>query len=265
MQAQLDESKMFWVGISLPFRDINGNYSRWPYEALPPCPEEHEFVRFQTIEDVKEEYKKDKACCLPMNSPNAAYFDFDDDDEPRHIFYRDQQDCVIWCLDSNGVYLFDRKEDITERLTSSMDRIYVAKSLGEFLWRIKVEDACWFRYRSGNELDERDLIYGKMAWDPKDDCERYIDHYLQLYKKTRTYLLSADLGCTDKNIDAYLAWYTYPASKTNLGENTILKLEFLKHFDQMEEEGVLKISNGFFGGLTLGADAEARFNELIEK
>ena len=238
-----------WYGNRLPFRDTVGNYERWPYETLPPCPKEHEFTRFRTISDLKEEYQK-KDCCLPMNSPNSAYFDFDDE---RNIFYRDQQDCVIWCLDDKGVYIY------------GTNKVYVAQSLGEFLWRIRVEDACWYRYRYTEIFDERELIHGRVSLDLNDECDQYINHYFNLYKKTREYLLSANVGCTEKNIDAYLAFYTFPGSVDDPEKNCLVLTQYLKYFDQLEEEGILEIRNSFLSGLELGAVSKKRLNELISE
>lgn len=117
------KEKWMWVGIN---PKIFETYGTFEYEDHPI---DHIFSHIKTIDDLKDHVKK-----LPrdLKSPTACYFDFTDD-----VFYRDQQDCVIWALDNKGrVYIKDYDQPYV--------KYYVAKSLPEFLSHVKADNICWY-------------------------------------------------------------------------------------------------------------------------
>ena len=149
----LDETKMIWYGTALPGRKAGGTYSIYSYTSLPPCPKKHRFSHLRTHKDLAAELKRG---LLKITSVTACYFDLN---EQTGVFYRDQQDCIIWALDKNGVYC--REND--------MNKMYVAKDLGEFLWRINIENACWYE----------DIGFKRETGASSKECEEYIKHYGQ--------------------------------------------------------------------------------------
>jgi hypothetical protein len=68
-------------------------------------------------------------------SPTSCYFEFDNNDP---IFYRDQQDCILWAFDAETgkVYIHDESDTST--------RVFVAKDLKSFVSRIFDENAKWW-------------------------------------------------------------------------------------------------------------------------
>ncbi len=220
-----------WVGVDLPFRFTSGTYGTWLYDTLPPCPDKHKYSKYINIDQLDDDD-------IITESPTACYFDTS---YGKNVFYRDQQDCVLWCLDSEGVYLHG-------------DKSYVAHSLSEFLWRIDVENKCWYKRIKDYELVLKD-------WKPIKDYEKYIDHYHQLYKRTRQYILDNTTGATTKNIDYYLPYYINFRSLKDMNENFTVRTEYISKFDGLQEKGKLEIYRDILG-IGLGEETE---NVLLKK
>lgn len=111
--------KWIWIGMGQ-----QSTYSHHEYieHKINPL-----FENIRTLDDVNTSisylYKH-------IRSPTACYFDIDND-----IFYRDQQDCVIWALNKDGrVYI---KDDDPYTIS------YVAKSIPEFLSHIYDDTIDW--------------------------------------------------------------------------------------------------------------------------
>lgn len=66
-----------------------------------------------------------------IKSPTSSYFDID---EESGIFYRDQQDCYIWYLEKDTGYVY----------IDGDKKMYVAKSLAEFISHIYTDFMTWY-------------------------------------------------------------------------------------------------------------------------
>ena len=103
---------MQWIGFQLPYRACQGTYD--VYSQQPPVNSTpYSKVTLDNLECLKE-----------SRSPTACYVDREGD-----VFYRDQQDCVLWKLIEGKVYADD---DL------------VADSLAEFCARVILENRIWF-------------------------------------------------------------------------------------------------------------------------
>ena len=250
-----------WFNYPMSFRSNTDNdfYPRWSYETLPPCPPVHKFSNINTIEDLKNILSPKKSLngltiVYPAalfgedaDSPTSCQFIFNHKYKDKKLFYFDQQCCEMWGLDDNGVYAV-RGES------------YVSKTLSEFLWRICIENQVWHyeKYMKHDHIVKMDTWVPPKRYllptesVPNNDVEFYIDHYYELYKKTRNYLLQSNYGCTAKNIDKYLITIYMPNSldklDTNLDfschsdylENNIIDITHLKYYDQLVELGLFE-------------------------
>jgi hypothetical protein len=140
-----------WVGFRLPGRCRMAfcTYEDWSLDDHPPVtiPEEVKDVttldKLKALFENKPEIKK-VAQALPwlFRSPTSCYFDMSGEIEPSNpnvaAFYRDQQDCVIWCFDSEKGYVVSRDYD------GEHGTVY-ARSLPEFLARLALENGLWFK------------------------------------------------------------------------------------------------------------------------
>ena len=89
--------------------------------------------------DIKESFENIKTLVDLQNSidtiqsdwdsPTACYFDIN---HSSTIFYVDQQGCISWAYDGTGVFIYGRK------------KMYVAKSLPEFLSHVYNENTEWY-------------------------------------------------------------------------------------------------------------------------
>lgn len=101
--------------------DVSENNAEWDYSEL---------FKIKTFEDLQNnlEYLEEDNC-----SVTACYYDLN---EETGVFYSDQQGCVVWALDKQGrVFVHDDNNPYV--IT------YVAKTLPEFLIRIKYENSKW--------------------------------------------------------------------------------------------------------------------------
>lgn len=124
--------KWGWWGFDLPNRKCAGTYQFYPYDTLPEIAID---VRYKDITDLEKlidfvYYYCDSEYSV-FHSPTSCFFEIDRNSSP-HVFYVDQQGCIIWCLDDEG------------KIVTS-DGVYVAKSLPEFLTRISLENSIWYK------------------------------------------------------------------------------------------------------------------------
>lgn len=126
--------KWCWWGGSLKNRPCVYTYLKYKYSQVPPnITIPAELAEIKTLEDLEvalPALKENLNLAFLFLSPTCCYFDISKTDPG--LFYRDQQDCVLWYLDENTGYVMDHRGN------------YVAKSLSEFLSRICLENACWF-------------------------------------------------------------------------------------------------------------------------
>ena len=147
-----------WIGVGgLPGRSKPGDfstYSVFTYDTLPPVTTPQMFDDVTTLAELKKVLPKWKKQIPQLfNSPTACYFDFAGD-EPG-VFFRDQQDCVVWCLDEKTGEVFDAGSGYC-----------VASSLAEFLTRILLENVAWhqlhgYAVKVSENLDEQVHTYLK--------------------------------------------------------------------------------------------------------
>jgi len=118
-----------WVGVSSS--NEFGTYNTRDYIAHPI---KNTYKNIHTISDLKSFLQGCPEDAMILTSPTSCYFDFDN----GPVFYRDQQDCVVWALDdvSGRVYIPPDEDNQSRR--------YVAANLGEFLSHIEDDHAYWF-------------------------------------------------------------------------------------------------------------------------
>lgn len=83
------------------------------------------FSSFLTLGDIDARLD---ALQSDWNSPTGCYFEID---PVTGSFYRDQQDCIVWSLDSQGRVVANRQ-------------ILVAQSLPEFLTHVRDDNQAWY-------------------------------------------------------------------------------------------------------------------------
>lgn len=119
-----------WNGVNMDMSKFT-TYNRDDYI---PHPISDKFKNILTLQDLAaNEWINDEL----IQSPTACYFDLDGELGPE-VFYRDQQDCIIWALDAKTgyVYIFDDDRPYT--------RCYTARSLPEFLSHIYDNSKAWY-------------------------------------------------------------------------------------------------------------------------
>jgi hypothetical protein len=84
------EEKWEWIGIGSG-RLEDGTYGSYEHSKDYPISKEFESIR--TLDDLEKKLPQLNKC---WNSPTACYFEID---RKTGIFYRDQQDCVLWALE----------------------------------------------------------------------------------------------------------------------------------------------------------------------
>lgn len=132
-----------WIGFGLPCRKIDSTYKRLSYDSLPQIEISDIFKNMKTISDI---IKNMNFLTKTIRSPTSSYFDVDTTFS-NEIFYRDQQDCAIWALDekTGKVFLYD--DDMP------YEKIWVAKSLPEFLTRLKLESDIFYGFRQDEHIN----------------------------------------------------------------------------------------------------------------
>lgn len=166
-----------WTYIPIPHRDAGlfTTYKTWNYSDMPEVEIFEPFKKFVTVQDIQENLL---ILHNVIRSPTSCYFSVE-----GNVFYRDQQDCIIWSYDSEkGVY------------TDNGD--IVAKSIPEFLTRIYIENCIWFkllRLRNdiGQDSDEEE--------EKEDNAGMKDKHWAVLTKWEKDYLLFL----REKNLNNY--------------------------------------------------------------
>jgi hypothetical protein len=140
-----------WYGISLPGRESDELYQSLSYASLPSIKIYPDYAAIHTLDDLKVEFCDDMLVKIPRQSRRfSAWPCHFDVNKETGVFYRDQQDCVVWSLgDDLAVYADDAK--------------CVANTLPEFLSRLRIE---------------ADIFIKTMAYVPLTaDEQDYVDHY----------------------------------------------------------------------------------------
>jgi hypothetical protein len=153
-----------WIGVgNLPGRSKEGDfstYSVFEYDSLPPITTLQMFEDITNLEDLKKALPNlEKQIPHLFDSPTSCYFDCEGD-EPG-VFFRDQQDCVVWCWDEKTGEVFD-----------SGSGYAVATSLSEFLTRIVLENVAWhvshgYKLQISENLEKQVHTYLKHYEKPK--------------------------------------------------------------------------------------------------
>jgi hypothetical protein len=119
-------SQRCWVGFELPFRPCSGTYEVYT-DPLPSI----DTSQYQSIKNLQD--LRSRLDSIDFESATACYFDIN---ESTGVFYRDQQDCIIWKLIDGQVVAYE--SDGETRIG------VVADSLPEFLARLRIENHIWF-------------------------------------------------------------------------------------------------------------------------
>lgn len=125
-----------WLYTGIPFRPTAGTYGFHDAKQLPVLDPASlaVFAHIRTLEDVKVH-----AAWLDDTLKSPTFCEVDVDIESRGRFYRDQQDCAIWCFDPTvGVFLPPLSGD-----PASTPLRVVATSICEFFARIHMENTVW--------------------------------------------------------------------------------------------------------------------------
>jgi len=136
----MTEEKWVWCGINIPFRNvtnISSTYQMNKYDFLPQIQICEDFKDVMDIESLVDflhlNQNKDRYL---FQSPTSCFFEIVRESEPK-IFYADQQGCVLWGIDEQGRVVIDNGD-------------IVAKTLPEFLTRIELENAIWYKTNTSN-------------------------------------------------------------------------------------------------------------------
>ena len=131
-----NREKWMWVAVSgMWINDPFLTYQVFKYTDIPPVKILPEFEHLKSLQALKQYFEENKNSWFEM-SPTSSYLNFEiEDDFNNTVFFRDQQDCVRWTLNSSDgtVYINGNPESI------------VAASLPEFLTRITFENESWFK------------------------------------------------------------------------------------------------------------------------
>ena len=109
-----------WKGVPFDF-DTFCTYSTYKYKQHPINPK---YASISTLDDLVSALTQKKIC---IDSPTSCYFNID---TTSGMFYRDQQDCIIWFLKDGKV------------VTNS--GYFVAGSMPEFLSHIEDDSTKWY-------------------------------------------------------------------------------------------------------------------------
>lgn len=205
--VDFNESKMVWFGSDLgDARRCGGTYAGYAYESLPPLdPTKNPFKECVSLDDVEGVRHR------VQESPTACYFRVD---RSTGAFYRDQQDCIVWALDSDngGVFVLPDDEDQDEEEGGRGNEgpeepvVFVAKSMAEFLWRVHIENTIWFQLNSEPLQVEEPLASAVAA---------YLSHYQELKRKTRAAF--EKMGCM--HLDLWFNHHYIATSVMHLWKN----------------------------------------------
>ena len=138
----VQEPSKAWIYCGIPFRPVKGTYSYFRYDTLPPVNTDA-FAHLGTLADVQANAEQ---LDDTLRSPTACYVRVNED---SRIFYRDQQDCVLWRFRPDiGVYVTDGDEDIKNQGDGGdvlCGYTVVASSIAEFFARCAMENGIWFK------------------------------------------------------------------------------------------------------------------------
>ena len=126
-----------WIGFSLPLRPVNGTYHTWKYNTLPPLSPSNPFKKIVNLDALEK--MNPNVLKAGWFSPTACYFNLD---KKSGLFYRDQQDCVMWFHNAATGKVY------TDRGT------IVSKSLPEFLYRNILENHIWTKCKALGDMRE---------------------------------------------------------------------------------------------------------------
>ncbi len=255
-----------WIGVDLPFRPTTGTYGTFSARTLPPVtPEANPFHHIKGLKGLAGLGASD----LPADSPTACYYDIDPE---TGVFYCDQQGCVIWALDelTGGVYLWDPERDDSsgsednDAQARSNKKTYVARSLGEFLYRIDCENRLWSL--CSREWDKKKQ-YARLSsyietgeWEEDSLCgslATYLGHYRQLYLNTRA-AIQREYGGSAEHIDKWLLYFFKPneVDPETLHKNHRVPPEtwLIQALTKLAEQDKLKIKHSFMDLPSLDKD-----------
>lgn len=125
-----NEQPTLWIGSGLRNRPTSmfATYGMFDYNKQPPVTIRDKFKDLKTIDDL--EANQDWLDSI-LKSPTACYIEID---RENHIFFRDQQDCVLWTVHpkTGAVHILNQ------------DKTMVAHSVPEFLTRVFIENEIWY-------------------------------------------------------------------------------------------------------------------------
>lgn len=129
-----------WIGFSLPNRNSRlYTYDQYKANEIPDIAEPYEeFKHIRTCKGIKmleRKHSPDHSSALKKlcSSVTSCFISITDEtNEPPNMFWCDQQGCAMWCLDTN-----------TNEVYEYHTKVYVAKSIPEFLTRVAIENQIW--------------------------------------------------------------------------------------------------------------------------
>jgi hypothetical protein len=157
-----------WIGLELiglredpnqasdtTFDDDDPEYKRFPIDSLPEIPTVHPWQMYHSINDLVN-----MPSIFPIPSPTGAHVYID----PKlNVFFKTEDGHIVWALDegngtgTGGVYIYDPEADPT----NPIGREYVASNLGDFLFRVAIENEIWesisnFAISTNENYEEKD-------------------------------------------------------------------------------------------------------------
>ena len=153
-----ESSSMGWRHFGLPGRTCGGTFDVYLYESLPKVTIRAEFKAVDSLAKLKPLLRKAKEKDSDMKylhlSPTICYWELDNK-IGIGVIYLDSRESATWTLKPNGkVY--------------THDKICVSLSLPEFLTRIEIENALWFKTHD---------VYAKRAGALTAAESAYLAHY----------------------------------------------------------------------------------------
>jgi hypothetical protein len=156
------------------------NLKRFPIESLPEIPDVHPWKMYKTLHDLVN-----MPDIFPIPSPVGAHIYID----PKlNIFFKTTEESetqIAWSLDEHGrVYIYNC--DATTDATLATTKEYVADNLGDFLYRVAIENEIWdsiytyANYAYENDVDDETL---EAEFDDKINLSTFALQYIkELYK-----------------------------------------------------------------------------------
>lgn len=188
-QNMTDTKYWRWFSVA----SLNGTlsfstYTTYNYEDMPDIQIAEKYKELKTIEDLQAHPYSE------INSPTSCYFETNKDrkeqgqnndtnkdeqgqtndedenedeneeneadnetDDENDVFFRDQQDCIVWRLEASTGYVYVKRKAKNDQMLT----IYVAKSLPEFLSRVEFESDLWHQlwYNNSQSLSAEQDAY----------------------------------------------------------------------------------------------------------